>query len=254
MKEMDLDFGDEAMRMSMSMDEESIQDPIELIKGDHRKVEALFKQFEQTEDKRMKLQLAKTICQEVTVHALLEEELIYPLLRGEEEEEMGEEGYTEHELVKYMISEVESLGARDKALEPKMKVLKELIEHHVKEEEGEMLPELEDNEELQGMKEQIMQRKSQLIDMVMKKGMKSKPSQRGARGMTTSKSSPKKASSKKAVPKKAAPKKTAAKKTTAKKAAPKKVVAKKAAPKKAMAKKPVAKKGSSKRTTSKRSR
>lgn len=179
MKEMDLDFGgEESMNMGMSMDmqEGMKQSPIEMIKSDHRKVENLFKQFESEQDHKSKHQLMKQICNEVTVHALLEEELIYPLLRREDEE-ASEEGYMEHELVKFMISELESVGARDKTLEPKAKVLKELIEHHVEEEERDFLPELEGNSELENMTDRIFERKQQLMDQVMSKGMR-----KGSRG------------------------------------------------------------------------
>jgi hypothetical protein len=177
MNEMDMGelMPDDSMQtMNMeSMQSESMQDPIEIIKGDHRKVEGLFKQFEGTEDKRQKMELAKQICMELTVHAQYEEELVYPLLK-QADEDTEEEAELEHELIKFMIGEIQSgSGARDKGLEPKVKVLKELVEHHVEEEEQEALPELEDNRELQGRTQQILDRKMKLMDKLMKKGGKS---------------------------------------------------------------------------------
>jgi len=167
MNEIDMNpMPDEAgLQMTMQMQElmqptgEQQQDPIEIIKADHRKVENLFKQFEGTKDKRQKLEIAKQICLELKVHAQYEEELVYPLLK-KEEEDTEEEAQMEHVLIKFMVSEVE--GLRDKTLDPKMKVLKELVEHHVEEEEKEALPELEDNEELQSRAGEILSRKEEL--------------------------------------------------------------------------------------------
>jgi hemerythrin superfamily protein len=176
MAEMDLDFGgEESMRMNMGMDHEPMQDPIEMLKSDHRKVEGLFKQFESTEDKKMKQQLVDQICKELTVHARLEEELVYPLLKREDEE-VTEEAFTEHELIKYMISELKGITSRDKSMDPKVKVLKELVEHHVKEEEEEALPELEGNEALPSVGKQMMERKQQLLDQEAKKASRGRSS------------------------------------------------------------------------------
>jgi hemerythrin superfamily protein len=237
MKEMDLDFGEDSMPMGMEMKQESTQSPIELIKSDHRKVESLFKQFEGTEDKNMKYQIVQQICMELTVHALYEEELVYPLLKSEDED-ATEEAYTEHELLKYMISEIKPLKARDKALEPKVKVLKELVEHHVEEEEKECLPELEGNEELESRAEQVMQRKQELMDREMSRS--SKPSSRGkkvparvAKKATARKTSPKKST--RGTAKKAAPAKKSVAKSMAKSKAAKSTTAKKTTAKKSSA-------------------
>jgi hypothetical protein len=151
MNEMDMGemMPDESMQsMEMEkMESEPQQNPVDIIKQDHRKVEALFEQFESSEDNKQKLEIAKQVCMELTVHAQYEEELVYPLLM-EEDEDTGEEAELEHELIKFMISQIDGSTARDKTLGPKMKVLKELVEHHVEEEEDEALPELEGNQEL----------------------------------------------------------------------------------------------------------
>lgn len=172
MKEMDYDHVPEgSMQMGMNMEQEPKQNPIDMLKQDHRKVEGLFQQFESEEDKKVKFQIAQQVCLELTVHALLEEELVYPLLRREDED-VEEEAFTEHELIKFMIGEIKPLGAREKSLDPKMKVLKELVEHHVKEEEEEALPELEGNAELEAMSDQMIKRKQQLLDKEMKRGLR----------------------------------------------------------------------------------
>jgi hemerythrin superfamily protein len=194
---------DESMGMQMGEMEQPAQNPIEIIKGDHRKVESLFEQFEGTEDKKQKFELSKQVCMELTVHAQVEEELVYPLLK-KEDEDVEEEAELEHELIKFMISQIESgSGARDKTLDPKMKVLKELVQHHVEEEESDALPELEGNEELMGMTQKILDMKTKLMDKLMKKGGKSgamrktaaRSSSGGRKTASTSKSKSKSGSS-----------------------------------------------------------
>ena len=151
------------------MESEPQQDPIEMLKQDHRKVEALFEQFEGTEDKRQKLEFAKQICMELTIHATVEEKLVYPLLK-QEDEDTEEEAELEHELVKFMISQIEGSRATDKTLKPKVKVLKELVQHHVEEEEEEALPELEGNEELKSRAGEMLALKQELMQKLIKGG------------------------------------------------------------------------------------
>lgn len=170
MSEMMPDESMQTLQMS-SMEKEAVKNPIEIIKNDHRKVESLFEQFEGAEDKKQKLEIAKQVCIELTVHAQYEEELVYPLLM-QEDEEAGIEAGLEHELIKFMIDELNGIGARDKKLEPKVKVLKDLVQHHVEEEERTALPELEGNEELQARADQIIERKMQLMKKMTRGGRK----------------------------------------------------------------------------------
>lgn len=175
MNEMDMNemMPDESMQtMQMkNMGKEAVKNPIDMIKNDHRKVESLFEQFEGTEDKKQKQEIAKQLCIELTVHAQYEEELVYPLLM-QEDEEIGMESGMEHELIKFMIGELEGISARDKKLAPKVKVLKDIVQHHVEEEERTALPELEGNEELQSRAEQIAERKMQLMQKMTRGGRK----------------------------------------------------------------------------------
>jgi hemerythrin superfamily protein len=182
MREMDMDMMPDESMQSMQMqdmEQEPMQNPVEMIKQDHRKVEDLFEQFEGTQDKKTKLQLTEQICGMLMVHATLEEELLYPMLK-EEDEEVGEEAEWEHELVKFMINEIK--GVRDKRLAPMMKVLKELVEHHVEEEESEALPELEGKEELREMMPQIIKRREQLEKRFMQGGGSKSSGRGGSRG------------------------------------------------------------------------
>jgi hemerythrin superfamily protein len=113
------------------------QDAIELLTEDHRTVEGLFEQFEQASDSQKKEQIARRICTELKVHALLEEEIFYPALRGKIEDDDIDEALVEHDGAKLLINEIEASGAEANFFEAKVKVLQEQIEHHVKEEEKE---------------------------------------------------------------------------------------------------------------------
>src|SRR4029450_7129163 len=106
-----------------------------LIKEDHRKVEVLFDKFEKAHDEDRKKALAREICVELTIHAMIEEEILYPACQGHiEDEDVLDEAYVEHDGAKVLISEIMSnLNAR--FFEAKVSVLSEMIKHHVKEEE-----------------------------------------------------------------------------------------------------------------------
>lgn len=119
------------------------QDAIDLLKHDHRVVEALFDEFE-TADKRTKLRLARQICAELDVHAKIEESLFYPAGKreGEDLRQTVNEGIVEHEGIKRLVAMIPSLTNADEFFESRVKVLKEYVRHHVKEEEREMFPKL----------------------------------------------------------------------------------------------------------------
>lgn len=119
-------------------------DAIAVLKADHQAVKELFAKYEELGDRadKTKGQTAQKICQELTVHAAIEEEIFYPRVRragGEEKDEVLE-GVEEHALIKQLISEIEALTPDVETFDAKMKVLKENVEHHVEEEETEMFP------------------------------------------------------------------------------------------------------------------
>lgn len=114
---------------------ESRADAIALLKADHRKVEGLFEQFEAATGAGKKQALATQICTELTVHAMIEEEIFYPACKGKVEDDLLDEGYVEHDGAKVLIAEIEAGNPRDQFYDSKVKVLSEQIEHHVGEEE-----------------------------------------------------------------------------------------------------------------------
>jgi hemerythrin superfamily protein len=112
------------------------QDAVALLKADHRQVEEWFEQFESTRSDDRKKKLAGQICQALEVHTKIEEEIFYPaFLEATEEEDIHHEAEVEHAGAKKLIAEIEGSGPDDEYYDAKVKVLSEMIKHHVKEEE-----------------------------------------------------------------------------------------------------------------------
>jgi Hemerythrin HHE cation binding domain len=110
-------------------------DAIALLKADHRKVEALFEKFENAKDTKAKKALATEICTELSVHAMIEEEIFYPACKEAVEDDLRTEAYVEHDGAKVLIAELAGSNPGNEFYDAKMKVLSEEIKHHVKEEE-----------------------------------------------------------------------------------------------------------------------
>ena len=117
---------------------------IALLEADHAKVKKLFKEFERLhddEDDDAAEQVAKQICNELTIHATIEEEILYPEVRAATgDDDMMDEADVEHASAKELIAQIQSAGPGDDKYADKVIVLGEYIDHHVKEEEGEMFP------------------------------------------------------------------------------------------------------------------
>lgn len=110
-------------------------DAAALLKADHRKVEELFETYENSKSKSAKAKLAQQICMELTIHATIEEEIFYPAVKGQVEDDMLDEAYVEHDGAKVLIGELLAGTPDDDFYDAKVKVLSEEIKHHVKEEE-----------------------------------------------------------------------------------------------------------------------
>ena len=115
--------------------ESQAKDGLQLLAADHRKVEELFAQFEKASGTSAKEKLVRQICMELKVHAQIEEEIYYPAVRGKVEEADLDEAYVEHDSAKLLINELEAAAPDESFYDAKVKVLSELIEHHVEEEE-----------------------------------------------------------------------------------------------------------------------
>src|SRR5882757_5838567 len=111
-------------------------DAVTLIKNDHRKVEALFEQFESASSEDKKAEIAKQVCTELIIHATIEEELFYPACReAKVEDDMLDEAQVEHDGVKVLIREIMAESPNAEFYDAKVKVLSEYVKHHVAEEE-----------------------------------------------------------------------------------------------------------------------
>lgn len=110
-------------------------DAIAMLKADHRKVEEIFAQFEKASGKDRKRKLAEQACLELKVHTIIEEEIFYPACRRVVEADMLNEAYVEHDAAKLMINDIEAGGPDEAFYDAKVKVLSEMIMHHVEEEE-----------------------------------------------------------------------------------------------------------------------
>ncbi|MCA1557221.1 MAG: hemerythrin domain-containing protein [Acidobacteria bacterium] len=113
----------------------------ELLKKDHEKVSNLFKQLEETTERAVKSreELFGKLKQELDIHARIEETIFYPAIKNAEEtREITLEAIEEHNVIKRLLSELDSMPVDDERWTAKLTVLKENVEHHVEEEEGEM--------------------------------------------------------------------------------------------------------------------
>ena len=141
---------------------------LQMLEADHRKVEALFEEYEEQKDsgEEAKRPIAEKICGELTAHAQVEEEIFYPWLReslSEEDMELVEEAEVEHASAKDLIGQLEDARAVDETYDAKVKVLSEYIKHHVTEEEEEMFPKLRDfKEDLDELGQRMHARKAEL--------------------------------------------------------------------------------------------
>lgn len=118
-------------------------DALELLKEDHEKVAGLFEQIETDEDGANQEQLFAQIKQELDVHANAEEKVFYPRLKEiAEMRDITFEAIEEHQEIKNLLAELETMSADDDDWEDTISELRDTVEHHVEEEEGEMFPQV----------------------------------------------------------------------------------------------------------------
>ncbi len=145
----------------------SANDAIALLKADHRQVEEWFEQFEGTNSASRKQSLAGQICKALEVHTQIEHEIFYPaFLEATGDEDIHHEAEVEHEAAKKLIAEIEASGPDDDYYDAKVKVLSEMIKHHVNEEEkrdGMFAKARESEMDLGTLGQQLAARKAQLM-------------------------------------------------------------------------------------------
>ena len=112
-----------------------------LLKADHKKVAGILEKIDATTERGVKTRedLFTQLKSELDLHAHIEETILYPALeKADETRDITLEAYEEHRLVKQLLGELESMDKSEEQWTARFTVLKENIEHHVEEEEGEM--------------------------------------------------------------------------------------------------------------------
>jgi hemerythrin superfamily protein len=141
-------------------------DAIALLKADHREVEGWFEEFENARTTNRKQELATKICAALRVHSTIEEEIFYPaFIATTEEEDLHNEAQVEHDGAKYLIAKIEKAGPDDQLFDAEVKVLSEMIKHHVNEEEkrdGMFAKARQSDMDLEEIGQQLQARKAEL--------------------------------------------------------------------------------------------
>ena len=141
------------------------KDAIALLKADHKEVKTMVQQFNSSRSDSKKAQLAQQICAALEVHAEIEEELFYPPAREalKKNGDLIDEAEVEHTSVKELIAKIKGGSPSDDLWEAQVKVLGEYVNHHVKEEEGDIFPKVKKTRlDLQALGEQLAERKAEL--------------------------------------------------------------------------------------------
>lgn len=146
------------------------QDPdaIQLLTEDHRAVQKLFDAFEKApeDDLDARTTLVRRACEELTVHTMIEEELLYPAAEkalDEGDVPDVEEAYVEHFLVKVLIEKFAKLKAGEPGFDASFKVMSEMVRHHIEEEESDLFPKLRRSQaDLGELGRKMAKRKSEL--------------------------------------------------------------------------------------------
>jgi hemerythrin superfamily protein len=119
-----------------AMTDPATQSAIAALRQDHRRVEGLFSEFESATEEQRKQELVEKICSELNIHTRLEEEIFYPACRDAiDDEDLMDEAQVEHDAAKLLIADLSEASSNDAYYDAKVKLLSEMIKHHVAEEE-----------------------------------------------------------------------------------------------------------------------
>jgi hemerythrin-like domain-containing protein len=142
-------------------------DAVTMLKDDHDKVKKILSDLDSTTERGVKTreELFAKVHRELEVHETIEEEIFYPELKSHPKaEDIVLEGFEEHHVVDLLMGELERLDVSDETWGAKAKVMKENIEHHIEEEEGEMFKaarQVFDSAELEDLGRRMAQRKQE---------------------------------------------------------------------------------------------
>ena len=135
-----------------------------LLKNDHDRVKGLFDRFEKAKGRAARVKVVREALTELKVHAVLEEELFYPSVRQAVGKEVMNEADEEHHVAKLLIAELDAMDGSESHFDAKFTVLAENVRHHIKEEEGEMLPKAREAKvDFEALAERMRERKGRLL-------------------------------------------------------------------------------------------
>ena len=116
-----------------------LPEALQMLKDDHERVKSMFDDFRKAESPEEKESLAERICDDLSLHAELEEACFYPAIREAiDEEELVNEADVEHATAKDLIAKIQGCDATDAHFSAMVTVLGEVVKHHIGEEEGEI--------------------------------------------------------------------------------------------------------------------
>jgi len=133
-------------------------DATKLLKQQHDEVKGLFKKYAAAEDEGEKQELFEQLADDFAAHGEIEEKIFYPAVYVGQLREKLQEAVEEHLAAKRVVADLLRMEPSDEQFDPKMKVLQELIDHHVNEEETELFPLVQQNfarEELEALGDQM---------------------------------------------------------------------------------------------------
>jgi hemerythrin superfamily protein len=257
---------------------------VELLTNDHRTVDKLFDRYLGSGDAKEKKGIVEEVIRELSIHASIEEQVLYPGIRGvlPDGDSLADEAINEHKEVKELLADLDRMDASDSEFDTKVRRVIQDVRHHADEEEREMFPKLRSAVPKKRLDEmgRAMERAKKaaptrphphaparppgnlvagpvaaVVDRVRDavSGRASGSKRSGARKSTAKKSSAKSSSAKKATGRKSTARKSTAKKTTARKSTAKKTSARRSSAKKGTARKSTAKRTSARKSTSRKS-
>lgn len=136
-----------------------------ILKDDHDRVKTLFDQFEAAKGRAAKVKAVRAALTELKVHAAIEEELFYPAVRAKVGKAVMNEADEEHHVVKLLVAELDAMDGSESHFDAKFTVLAEIVRHHIKEEENDMLPGAEKARlDFAALAEKMTRRKDKLLE------------------------------------------------------------------------------------------
>lgn len=114
----------------------------ELLSNDHQEVDRLFDRYEATDDPAEQEEIARQVVHDLSVHAAVEEQFVYPLVRVELEGAAADHAIDEHQEIKQLLADLEKGEAGTAGHAQTMRKVASTVRHHVEEEEGSVFPRL----------------------------------------------------------------------------------------------------------------